>query len=122
MLLTFEEYLTENTINAKLRKEFGDSVRFNVQENDSRIILSILVVPYKERNKGIGSKFMRSLIKYAKEANKNIYLTPDDSYAEPEDMNKAQLTKWYKSFGFQKKKKDDFSTQAVLAYYVNDEY
>ena len=121
-MLTFEEYLTESTVNAKLRKDFADTVRFNMQENDSRIILSILVVPYKERNKGLGSKFMCSLIKYAKEANKNIYLTPDDSYAEPEDMNKTQLTKWYKSFGFQKKKKDDFSTQAVLAYYVNDDY
>ena len=120
--MTYIEYITESTVEAKLSKEFKNTVRFKLSESPDKVYLMIFVVPYKDRGNGIGTKFMKSLIKYAKELNKNIYLTPDDSYAEKEDMNKIQLTKWYKSLGFEKKRKDDFSTQAVMALYNHENY
>lgn len=118
--MTYKEFISESTVEVKLRKEFRDDVRFNLTESEDKVFLNIFVVPYKLRNQGIGKRFMTALVKYAKVLNKNIYLNPDDSYAEKEDMNKTQLTKWYKSFGFNKKKKDDFSTQAVMALYNTD--
>ena len=119
--MTYREFITESTVQAKLKKEFKD-VRFNLTEGPKKVYLNIFVVPYKQRNQGLGNKFMKALIKYAKELNKNIYLTPDDSYGEKEDMNKKQLTNWYKRLGFVKKKPDDFSTQAVMAYYNHNDY
>lgn len=122
MYRSFKEMLLEANTENILRTEFPD-VRFNISKINSQkgendwIVLSILVVQYKNRNKGYGSEFMKRFVELADQEKFDIFLTPDDSYAEDEDMNKAQLTKWYKKFGFEKKHKDDFRSQNTFCYY-----
>ncbi len=120
----FKTIFIESSINDKLRNEFPD-VRFNMSKIRTQkgenpwVELMIVVVPYKDRNSGIGNKFMKRLIELSKEAGVDIFLTPDDSYAEKENMSKSQLIKWYKKLGFEKKRKDDFRSQNTYCYYTN---
>ena len=109
--------LQGKSINKILKKEFN--VPFKLTENDEFIHLMILVVPFKQRSEGIGNKFMKRLIELAKEQKKDIFLSPSDEYGEKEDMNKAQLIKWYKKLGFVNKKKSDFRSQNTMVFYTN---
>ena len=108
--------LKGTSIDRILKAEF--KIPFKLTENDEFLVLMIVVVPWKKRNEGIGNKFMKRLIQLAKEQNKDIFLTPDDSYAEKEDMSKAKLIKWYTKLGFKKKERSDFRSQNTYCYYV----
>ena len=113
------EILEKNTnINKTLLREF-DNVPFKLTENDEFMVLMIFVVKFDDRHQGVGSKFMKRLIELAKEANKDIFLSPSDEYAEKSDMNKNQLIKWYKKLGFKKKQKSDFRSQNTYCYYMD---
>ena len=106
-------------IESTLKREFKE-VPFKMIEKDDYIELIIFVVKFKERNKGIGTSFMKRLIELANLYQKDIYLTPDDSYGEETDMNKSQLTKWYNKLGFTKKHKDDSRSKYTMCYYSKD--
>jgi predicted GNAT family acetyltransferase len=98
--LTFNDYLNE-TITGQLHKEFPKSEAiFNIDEKPNKIILNVVLVPYKDRHKGKGNKFMHRLIDLAKEKGKDIYLNASDMYSEETDMKVDDLVKWYKSLGF----------------------
>jgi len=79
--------------------------------------LQMIVVPFKLREKGAGTLFMKELIALCKKENKDIFLTPDASYQEPDGMSKGQITQWYKKLGFTKKHKDDFRAQDTYCFY-----
>lgn len=114
---TFTDLMLEGrSIQAVLKKEFPE-VRFNASENEEFIALSILVVQFKQRNQGIGSKFMKRFVDLADEHKKDIFLTPDASYAEDGEMSKSSLIKWYQKFGFVNKEKSDFRSQNTMCYY-----
>ncbi len=106
-------------ISSTLKKEFPNTP-FKLTENKEFLVLMIVVVKYKKRHEGIGTKFMKRLIELAKKSNKDIYLSPDDSYAGADDMNKSQLIKWYKKLGFEKKQRDDFRSWNTMCYYIED--
>ena len=112
--------LNGKSINSILKKEF--SIPFKLIENEEFLELMIVVVPWKQRGTGIGKKFMKRLIELAEEQNKDIFLSPDDSYSEPEDMNKGELSKWYTKLGFKKKEKSDFRSHNTMCYYTKDWY
>ena len=105
-----------------LRREFPE-IRFNMSKMKNQkdekdwVELMILIVQYKHRRLGLGNEFMERFVELADQDKFDIFLTPDDSYSEKEDMSKAQLTKWYKNLGFQKKKSDDFRSQNTYCYY-----
>ena len=111
--------MLESSIDNTLKREFPE-VRFKLSEHKDYAHLMIVVVKYKDRNKGQGTEFIKRLIELSEQEQKDIYLTPDDSYSEKSDMNKAQLTKWYKSLGFVKKHRDDFRNQNTMAYYTKN--
>lgn len=106
--MTFKSVIENTSIEYILRKEFPDIV-FNANESDTMFELNILIVKYKERHKGKGSKFMKRLLELAREKNKTIALRPDDSYAEKDDMNTKQLKDWYKKLGFIERKYKNFT-------------
>ena len=80
--------------------------------------LQILVVPFKEREQGLATKYMKTLVSIAKKEKFDVFLTPDASYQEEDGMSKGQLTQWYKKLGFEKKHKDDFRAQDTYCYYA----
>ena len=101
MVIGFREYLSESSIRSVLIKEFPkETLHFLIEETPESITLNLLLVPFKKRNQGIGTKFMKRLVELADKYGKTIYLTPTDVYMEPSDMGLEKLTKWYKKFGF----------------------
>ena len=78
-----------------------NSVVSKIEETPNEVYLGMVLVPYKNRNKKIGTKFMKDLIKIAKQENKDIRLNVSDMYSDDNDMKEKDLIKWYKSFGFE---------------------
>ena len=113
----FRGLLIEGKVQNILSKEFDKTEAiFNIDEKSDKIILNIVVVPYKNRNQKKGTKFMKRLIEVAKEKGKDIYLYASDMYAEPDDMKVDDLVKWYKKLGFKETK--DFSLTKEMVYRV----
>ena len=79
--------------------------------------LQMLVVPFKERQQGLATRYMKRLVELAKSEDKDIFLSPSAEYQEPGAMTKGQITQWYKTFGFEKKRKDDFRSQDTYCLY-----
>ena len=60
------------------------------------IRVSKIVVPKKDRRKGIGTQVMDEIIGYADSVGKIVVLTPSDDFGS----STARLRKFYKRFGF----------------------
>jgi len=104
--MSFYGLLIEGKVQNMLVKEFPRTEAiFNIDEKDDKIILNIVVIPYKERRKGKGTKFMKRLQEIAQEKGKDIYLNASDMYSEEDDMKVKDLIKWYKKLGFRESNK-----------------
>ena len=94
--MEFRKFLNENNkVESILRKEFPE-VRLVMTETNEYIILTVILIQEKRRNKGEAKAFMKRLIELSSKYKKDIYLTPSDIYGG--DLNR--LTKFYKSLGF----------------------
>ena len=114
--MTFYDYLNE-TVTGALHKEFPKSeVISNIDEKSDKIVLNVVLVPFKKRRKGLGTKFMKKLIELANKEKKDIYLNASDMYAEDEDMKVQDLVKWYKSLGFEETKNFKLNKEMVYKY------
>ena len=94
-----------------LGKELGIELR--IYDNTKGILtLDKIVVPEDLRGRGVGSKAMKKIIKYADQNNKTIALTPSTDFGG----NKSKLTKFYKSFGFvmNKGRNKNYETQEMM--------
>ena len=124
--ITYKEItkiLEGKDIKTTLKKLFPEAIfqllgPTKVPDDKSFYQLQMIVVPFKLRERGTASEFMHELVTLAKKENKDIFLTPDASYQEKGGMTKGHLTQWYKTFGFQKKKKSDFRAMATYCFYV----
>lgn len=131
---TFSEFITEakearppKEVLAKIdraygRKYPGTNVDVSHNEKSGDLRINQLFVPPNQQGKGIGTRVMRGLTKYADRQNKRITLTQD-----PDPGKKAKLAKFYKSHGFKKNsgRNRDFSTRDTdirnpQAYYINN--
>ena len=90
------------------RKYPGTNVDVSHDNKSGDLRVNQLFVPPKQQGKGIGTRVMKGLTKYADKQNKRMTLTQD-----PDPGKKAKLAKFYKSHGFQKNsgRKRDFSTR-----------
>lgn len=89
------------------RKHRGVNVDTSHSEKSGNIRVNQLWVPPDKQGKGIGTRIMKGLGKYADKTGKKITLNQD-----PDPGKKEKLKKFYKSHGFEanKGKKKDFST------------
>ena len=89
------------------RKHRGVNVDTSHSEKAGNIRVNQLWVPPHLQGKGIGTRVMKGLGKYADKTGKKITLNQD-----PDPGKKEKLAKFYKSHGFQanKGKQRDFST------------
>ena len=90
------------------RKYPGTNVDVSHDKNSGDLRVNQLFVPPKQQGKGIGTRVMKGLTKYADKQNKRMTLTQD-----PDPGKKAKLAKFYKSHGFEKNRgrKRDFTTR-----------
>jgi GNAT superfamily N-acetyltransferase len=84
----------ENTLSNKHK------VDLDIYEYPTHLELRRIVVPHDQRGKGIGSKVMQDLIKYAQQNNKDLFTTPSSDFGG----SKSRLVQFYKSFGFKDNK------------------
>jgi len=114
---TFTDFLTEGKISNILLKEFPRTETiFNIDEKQNKIILNVIVVPYKIRKQGNGTKFMKRLIELAKEKNKDLYLNISEMYADEGDPHFNELYNWYKKLGFKETK--NFKLNKEMVYKI----
>jgi hypothetical protein len=101
MHLSFQQALLESTVEQTIKREFP-GVPLQIKETKDEIQLIVFVIPYKQRRKGKATEFINRLQELAKLENKNLVLTVDDGYLDPDDgdMNLEQLRAWYKKLGF----------------------
>jgi N-acetylglutamate synthase-like GNAT family acetyltransferase len=84
-------------IEDKLRQDFYDYLSgLDIYENKNSLKLAKIVVKPEYKNKGVGTKIMEALVKYADENKKIISLTPASDFGG----NKNRLIQFYKKFGF----------------------
>ena len=117
---TFSEFITEakearppKEVLAKIdkayaRKHPGTNVDVSHDNKSGDLRVNQLFVPPNKQGKGIGTRVMKGLTKYADKQNKRITLNQD-----PDPGKKAKLAKFYKSHGFEKNsgRKRDFTTR-----------
>jgi len=120
---TFTSLLLEGkTLSILLKKKYPDVIfqligpRPPEDGENGFYTLQMILVPYKLRQQGIASKFMKDLVTIASKEGNDIMLSPTVEYMENE-MSLKQLTDWYKKFGFRKKKRDDFRSMNTYVLY-----
>lgn len=107
--IILEEY-NNISIEGKLSDKYN--VTLDIYENPDYIVLSRIIVPKEERNKGLGTSVMSELIDYANINKKDIFLTPSADFGG----NKNKLIQFYKNLGFvfNKGKNKDYRTRELM--------
>ena len=104
---TTSEFATE------LKNKFG--IELDLQENNDNktVSLSKVVIPKAQRGKGIGTKIMEGITRFADENGKRLVLTPSTDFG---GTSISRLTKFYKKFGFveNKGKNKDFTIKDTM--------
>ena len=90
------------------RKHPGTNVDVSHDDKSGDLRVNQLFVPPNMQGKGIGTRVMKGLTKYADKQKKRMTLTQD-----PDKGKKAKLAKFYKSHGFEKNRgrSRDFTTR-----------
>tara|TARA_R110000868_G_scaffold4750_3_gene29381 strand:+ start:661 stop:1704 length:1044 start_codon:yes stop_codon:yes gene_type:complete len=90
------------------RKHPGTNVDVSHDDESGDLRVNQLFVPPNQQGKGIGTRVMKGLTKYADKQKKRMTLTQD-----PDKGKKGKLAKFYKSHGFEKNRgrSRDFTTR-----------
>jgi hypothetical protein len=84
-------------IEDKLREDFYEYLfGLDIYENKNSLKLARIIIKPEYKNRGVGTKIMEALVKYADENKKIISLTPSSDFGG----NKNRLIQFYKKFGF----------------------
>ena len=107
--MKLKKYLTEIVSDTELEKisakweakGFNQAAVFKTSKHGYIYILDIFL-PVKLRNKGLGTKFMEDVIKYADKNKAKIVLTPEPEGLENKEDKEMtdRLVNFYKRFGF----------------------
>lgn len=102
---------------ADLRAELGlEDLSIAYQPTQKALHLSMLVVPRRGRNEGIGTAAMLRLLAFADQHQLRLTLSPDERNAERGTTSKARLVRWYKQLGFveNKGRNKDYSLSETM--------
>lgn len=94
--VSFREFLKESKEELnKIKEKYKDTMsKINVYEFGDKLSIDLIVV--KEKNSGVGSKFMQELCDYADKKKLTMILTPSNEFGG----NVKRLIEFYKRFGF----------------------
>ena len=97
----------------EIENKYGVIVDLMGKSDKGDLTLSRIEVPKDERSKGIGSKAMEDIIKYADDNGRRIVLTPSTDFG---GTSVNRLKEFYKKFGFVENKgsNKDFSTKESM--------
>jgi len=101
----------------KIKAQFNLK-QFIVTTRGDDLVLDTLIVGKENQGKGLGTKAMQELIKYADSLGKRIILTPDIENKTHGTTSRDRLVRFYKSLGFKENKgrSIDFSMGAGKMY------
>jgi hypothetical protein len=100
----FEEYVLKDL-------EADHNIKLDLWEAPEHLELGRIELAREDRGFGIGTTVMQKICEYADEVGKKIYLTPSKDFGA---SSISRLEHFYKSFGFIKKPKDDFSVRHTM--------
>jgi len=100
----FEEYVLKDL-------EADHNIKLDLWEAPEHLELGRIELAREDRGFGIGTTVMQKICEYADEVGKKIYLTPSKDFGA---SSISRLEDFYKSFGFIKKPKDDFSVRHTM--------
>jgi hypothetical protein len=100
----FEEYVLKDL-------EADHNIKLDLWEAPEHLELGRIELAREDRGFGIGTIVMQKICEYADEVGKKIYLTPSKDFGA---SSISRLEHFYKSFGFIKKPKDDFSVRHTM--------
>jgi hypothetical protein len=100
----FEEYVLKDL-------EEDHNIKLDLWEAPEHLELGRIELAREDRGFGIGTTVMQKICEYADEVGKKIYLTPSKDFGA---SSISRLEHFYKSFGFIKKPKDDFSVRHTM--------
>jgi hypothetical protein len=100
----FEEYVLKDL-------EADHNIKLDLWEAPEHLELGRIELAREDRGFGIGTVVMQKICEYADEVGKKIYLTPSKDFGA---SSISRLEHFYKSFGFIKKPKDDFSVRHTM--------
>jgi GNAT superfamily N-acetyltransferase len=83
-------------LRAELRRRFP-TVVVHLRQQGATVELQLLAVPRHERGRGVGSRVLERLCRWADSSGVLLTLTPDGAFG----MDVRRLTNWYQGFGFQ---------------------
>lgn len=89
-------------------------VQSSISERANEIVLNKVIVPKEARGSGVGTNFMKDLVRYAKAKGKTLTLTPSSDFGG----NKARLVEFYKRFGFVENKGKNKDYEISEAMYL----
>ena len=89
-------------------------VQSSISERTNEIVLNKVIVLKEARGSGIGTNFMKDLVRYAKAKGKTLALTPSSDFGG----NKARLVEFYKRFGFVENKGKNKDYEISEAMYL----
>lgn len=82
-------------LRADLRRRFP-TVVVHLRQQRTGVEVQLLSVPAHERGRGVGSRVLERICKWADSSGVLLSLTPDGAFG----MDVRQLTRWYGRFGF----------------------
>ena len=93
----------QDDIADKIKSQFNLK-QFIVTPRGDDLVLDSLIVGKENQGKGLGTKAMQELIKYADSTGKRIILTPGLENKTHGTTSRARLVRFYKSLGFKENK------------------
>lgn len=113
-LKSFKDFLLEAKLHTDLTALVSEysSLKIGLRQKDDIVTLDKIVVSNEERNKGIGTEFMKRLITIADKNKFILALTPSGDFGG----SKSRLVKFYKALGFIENKGSakDFRTKETF--------
>lgn len=111
---TLKDFLVEATLHSDITALVSkyNNLKVGIRQKDDIVTLDKIVVPEDERDQGVGTKFMKELIKIADKNNLILALSPSSDFGG----SKQRLVKFYKSLGFVENKgsNKDFRTKETF--------
>lgn len=93
----YSEFVKTSKLQGIIKTKYGNKIdKLHIFEDEDSVEFNLIVIKKDQRNTGIATDVLNTVIDYADREGKIVKLTPADDYGS----NLNRLKKFYKRFGF----------------------